>query len=125
MIGWRLVRRRRNVQQVAHAGAHQVVHLALTRQLDYTDTAKSSTHQYFATYELGPAVFAWVVAHTGTSRNAILSVVAFFIAGAFLLTFRAVGDELPVAFTSVMGRPWVGPMTFTPSRSIRWAISSA
>jgi UMF1 family MFS transporter len=35
---------------------------------------------------LGPAVFAWVVAHTGTSRNAILSVLAFFVLGAILLT---------------------------------------
>jgi UMF1 family MFS transporter len=36
---------------------------------------------------LGPAVFAWVVAHSGSSRNAILSVLAFFIAGGVLLTF--------------------------------------
>jgi len=35
---------------------------------------------------LGPAVFAWVVGHTGTSRNAILSVLAFFVLGALLLT---------------------------------------
>jgi UMF1 family MFS transporter len=32
-------------------------------------------------------VFAWVVAHSGTSRNAILSVVAFFVAGAAILAF--------------------------------------
>jgi UMF1 family MFS transporter len=35
---------------------------------------------------LGPALFAWVVAHSGTSRNAILSVLAFFIIGGALLT---------------------------------------
>jgi UMF1 family MFS transporter len=35
---------------------------------------------------LGPAVFAWVSAHSGTSRSAILSVIAFFVLGAALLT---------------------------------------
>ena len=36
---------------------------------------------------LGPALFAWVVAYSGTSRNAILSVLAFFVIGGALLTF--------------------------------------
>jgi UMF1 family MFS transporter len=36
---------------------------------------------------LGPAVFAWVVAHSGTSRSAILSVIAFFVIGAAILSF--------------------------------------
>jgi UMF1 family MFS transporter len=36
---------------------------------------------------LGPAIFAWVVDSSGTSRNAILSVLGFFIAGAALLSF--------------------------------------
>jgi len=36
---------------------------------------------------LGPAIFAWVVQRSGTSRNAILSVVVFFIVGAALLAF--------------------------------------
>jgi UMF1 family MFS transporter len=31
-------------------------------------------------------VFAWVVGHSGTSRNAILSILAFFIVGGWLLT---------------------------------------
>ena len=34
---------------------------------------------------LGPAVFAWVVGHSGTSRNAILSILAFFVIGGALL----------------------------------------
>jgi UMF1 family MFS transporter len=34
---------------------------------------------------LGPAVFAWVVERSGTSRNAILSVLAFFVVGGALL----------------------------------------
>jgi UMF1 family MFS transporter len=41
---------------------------------------------------LGPAVFAWVVAHSGTSRNAILSVLAFFVIGGALLTLVDVGE---------------------------------
>jgi UMF1 family MFS transporter len=36
---------------------------------------------------LGPAVFAWVVSHSGSSRNAILSVIAFFVVGAAILLF--------------------------------------
>jgi UMF1 family MFS transporter len=36
---------------------------------------------------LGPAVFAWVVERSGSSRNAILSVVAFFVIGAVILAF--------------------------------------
>jgi UMF1 family MFS transporter len=41
---------------------------------------------------LGPAVFAWVVEHSGTSRNAILSVVAFFVIGAGILFFVDVDE---------------------------------
>ena len=35
---------------------------------------------------LGPAVFALVVSRTGSGRNAILAVLAFFVIGALLLT---------------------------------------
>ncbi|HVZ19815.1 MAG TPA: MFS transporter, partial [Vicinamibacterales bacterium] len=47
---------------------------------------------FFGTFEryagiLGPAIFAWVVDRTGSSRGAVLSVLAFFIVGAALLTF--------------------------------------
>ena len=34
----------------------------------------------------GPAIFAWVVQRSGTSRYAILSVLVFFVAGGLLLT---------------------------------------
>ena len=37
---------------------------------------------------------------------------------------RGAANNGTVAFTSVMGSPWVGPMTFTPSRSIRWSSRS-
>jgi UMF1 family MFS transporter len=36
---------------------------------------------------LGPAIFAFVVQHSGTSRNAILSVFAFFLIGGAILAF--------------------------------------
>ena len=45
---------------------------------------------FYAVFErfgaiFGPLVFGAVVAATGSSRNAILSIIAFFIAGALLL----------------------------------------
>jgi UMF1 family MFS transporter len=47
---------------------------------------------FFSVFEryagvLGPAVFAYVVSHTGSGRNAILSVVVFFVVGAAILAF--------------------------------------
>jgi MFS transporter, UMF1 family len=47
---------------------------------------------FFAVFEkfagiFGPALFALTVHLTGSSRNAILSVIAFFVVGAFLLLF--------------------------------------
>jgi UMF1 family MFS transporter len=67
---------------------------ALSRSLFASMIPKEKSSEFFAFFGvferyagiLGPAVFAWVVAHTGTSRNAILSVVAFFVAGGLLLT---------------------------------------
>jgi UMF1 family MFS transporter len=45
---------------------------------------------FFAVFEkfagiVGPLVFAWMIARTGSSRQAILSVVGFFVVGAILL----------------------------------------
>jgi len=52
----------------------------------------SEFFSFFGVFEryagiLGPAVFAYVVEHSGTSRNAILSVILFFILGAGILLF--------------------------------------
>ena len=41
---------------------------------------------------LGPAIFAWVVSHSDSSRNAILSVVAFFVLGGAMLLFVDVDE---------------------------------
>jgi UMF1 family MFS transporter len=67
---------------------------ALSRSLFASMIPKHKSSEFFAFFGvferyagiLGPAVFAWVVAHSGTSRNAILSVLAFFILGGALLT---------------------------------------
>jgi MFS transporter, UMF1 family len=68
---------------------------ALSRSLFASMIPKEKSSEFFAFFGvferyagvLGPAVFAWVVAHSGTSRNAILSVLAFFVIGAVILTF--------------------------------------
>jgi len=67
---------------------------ALSRSLFASMIPKHKSSEFFAFFGvferyagiLGPALFAWVVAHSGTSRNAILSVIAFFIIGGALLT---------------------------------------
>jgi UMF1 family MFS transporter len=67
---------------------------ALSRSLFASMIPKHKSSEFFAFFGvferyagvLGPAVFAWVVAHSGTSRNAILSVLVFFIVGGLLLT---------------------------------------
>jgi UMF1 family MFS transporter len=73
---------------------------ALSRSLFASMIPKQKSSEFFAFFGvferyagiLGPAVFAWVVAHSGTSRNAILSVVAFFIVGGALLTLVDVDE---------------------------------
>jgi len=67
---------------------------ALSRSLFASMIPKHKSSEFFAFFGvferyagvLGPALFAWIVGHTGTSRNAILSVLAFFVIGALLLT---------------------------------------
>jgi UMF1 family MFS transporter len=68
---------------------------ALSRSLFASMIPKEKSSEFFAFFGvferyagvLGPALFAWVVAHSGTSRNAILSVIAFFVVGAAILAF--------------------------------------
>ena len=67
---------------------------ALSRSLFASLIPKEKSSEFFAFFGvferyagvLGPALFAWVVTASGTSRNAILSIVAFFVIGAGLLT---------------------------------------
>jgi UMF1 family MFS transporter len=73
---------------------------ALSRSLFASMIPKHKSSEFFAFFGvferyagiLGPAVFAWVVAHSGTSRNAILSVLAFFVIGGGLLTLVDVDE---------------------------------
>jgi len=73
---------------------------ALSRSLFASMIPKHKSSEFFAFFGvferyagvLGPAIFAWVVAHSGTSRNAILSVLAFFIIGGALLTLVNVDE---------------------------------
>ena len=73
---------------------------ALSRSLFASMIPKHKSSEFFAFFGvferyagvLGPAIFAWVVAHSGTSRNAILSVLAFFIVGGALLTLVNVDE---------------------------------
>jgi UMF1 family MFS transporter len=68
---------------------------SLSRSLFASMIPRHKSSEFFAFFGvferyagiLGPAVFAWVVQHTGTGRNAILSVILFFVTGAAVLTF--------------------------------------
>jgi UMF1 family MFS transporter len=67
---------------------------ALSRSLFASMIPRHKSSEFFAFFSvferyagiLGPAIFAWVVDRTGSSRNAIISVIAFFVVGAALLT---------------------------------------
>ena len=73
---------------------------ALSRSLFASMIPKEKSSEFFAFFGvferyagiLGPAVFAWVVAHSGSSRNAILSVLVFFVIGAAILVFVDVAE---------------------------------
>jgi UMF1 family MFS transporter len=81
---------------------------ALSRSMFASMIPRHKSSEFFAFFSvferyagiLGPAIFAWVVERSGTSRNAVLSVIVFFVLGAVLLTFvdvekgrRAVRDN--------------------------------
>jgi hypothetical protein len=48
-----------------------IADFSLTRQLDYTDTATSGTHQYYALYQLGATVFAGAGDYNNATRTAL------------------------------------------------------
>ncbi len=67
---------------------------ALSRSMFASMIPRHKSSEFFAFFGvferyagiLGPAMFAWVVTHSGSSRNAILSVIVFFIVGGAILT---------------------------------------
>jgi UMF1 family MFS transporter len=66
---------------------------ALSRSLFASMIPRHKSAEFFAFFGvfekfagiLGPAIFAWTIAATGSSRTAILSVVAFFVIGGLIL----------------------------------------
>jgi UMF1 family MFS transporter len=68
---------------------------ALSRSLFASMIPRHKSAEFFAFFSvferyagvLGPAIFAWVVQNSGSSRNAILAVVGFFVVGAAILSF--------------------------------------
>ena len=68
---------------------------ALSRSLFASMIPRHKSSEFFAFFSvferyagvLGPAVFAWVVGRTGSGRNAILAILAFFVVGAFIFAF--------------------------------------
>jgi UMF1 family MFS transporter len=94
LLGYSL---RSNVQFFALAvlvGMVQGGTQALSRSMFAAMIPRDKSSEFFAFFGvferyagiLGPAIFAWTIARTGSSRNAILSVLAFFIIGAALLS---------------------------------------
>ena len=73
---------------------------ALSRSLFASMIPRHKSSEFFAFFGvferyagvLGPAIFAFVVERSGTSRNAILSIIAFFVIGAAILTFVNVDE---------------------------------
>jgi UMF1 family MFS transporter len=93
LLGYTL---RTNVQFFALAvlvGMVQGGTQALSRSMFAAMIPRDKSSEFFAFFGvferyagiLGPAIFAWTIARTGSSRNAILSVLAFFVIGAAIL----------------------------------------
>jgi UMF1 family MFS transporter len=73
---------------------------ALSRSLFASMIPRHKSAEFFGFYSVfnkfagifGPLLFAIMIGATGSSRNAILSVIAFFVIGAVLLTFVNVAE---------------------------------
>ena len=73
---------------------------ALSRSLFASMIPRHKSSEFFAFFSvferyagvLGPAIFAFVVERSGSGRNAILAVAAFFVVGAAILTFVDVDE---------------------------------
>jgi MFS transporter, UMF1 family len=73
---------------------------ALSRSLFASMIPRYKSSEFFAFFSvferyagvLGPAIFAFVIEHSGSGRSAILAVAVFFIVGAAILTFVDVDE---------------------------------
>jgi UMF1 family MFS transporter len=78
---------------------------ALSRSLFASMIPKQKSSEFFAFFAvfekfagiIGPAIFAYTIGTTGSSRNAILSVIVFFVVGAVLLAMVNVPEGQRVA----------------------------
>ena len=78
---------------------------ALSRSLFASMIPKQKSSEFFAFFAvfekfagiIGPAIFAYTIGTTGSSRNAILSVIVFFVVGAILLAMVNVPEGQRVA----------------------------
>jgi MFS transporter, UMF1 family len=83
---------------------------ALSRSLFASMIPRHKSSEFFAFFSvferyagvLGPAIFAFVTARTGSGRSAILAVAAFFIFGAAILAFVNVDEGRRAARTAEM-----------------------
>jgi UMF1 family MFS transporter len=72
---------------------------ALSRSLFASMIPRHKSSEFFAFFSvferyagvLGPAIFAFVIEHSGSGRSAILAVAVFFVVGGAMLTFVDVG----------------------------------
>jgi MFS transporter, UMF1 family len=95
---------------------------ALSRSLFASMIPRHKSSEFFAFFGvferyagiLGPAIFAWVVDRSGTSRNAILAVILFFIVGAVILAFVDVGEGRAVARAAEAEPPLPPSQTAAP-----------
>jgi UMF1 family MFS transporter len=89
---------------------------ALSRSLFASMIPRQKSSEFFAFFGvferyagvLGPAIFAIVVSHSGSGRNAILAVLLFFVAGAALLMPVNVAEGRQAA-RAAEGRIGMGP----------------
>ncbi len=73
---------------------------ALSRSMFATMIPRHKSSEFFAFFGifekftgiLGPAVFGWVAAATGSGRPAVLSVIAFFVVGGAILAFVDIAE---------------------------------
>ena len=95
VLGYRMTSSRDFFVLALLVGTVQGGSQALSRSLFSTMIPKHKSSEFFAFFSvfekfagiLGPIVFAFMISATGSSRHAILSVIAFFVLGGAVLAF--------------------------------------
>jgi UMF1 family MFS transporter len=94
ILGYRMQTGRDFLMLAVGVGLVQGGAQALSRSLFASMIPRHRSGEFFGFFGVfekfagifGPAIFAIVVSYTGTSREAILSIIAFFVIGGFLLS---------------------------------------